>query len=797
MADNTTALTSRPQLPDSVLWSDENQIAIVTPPSIHIVTPTHSLPIRTSITPPRRDNPLVRDLPLVADEDVRAVHVWKNGFRHAVWSPTTCSSLHGCLLATVSLLFSVLVWQPTADPANSEWDIVLDLSDAFRTHVLECRDPDDPDDPTTSPLKLDELSRLSVLSIAWSPLAFAETLDRHFSLIALGSKDGVLTLWKFDPRTKTVAHVAQCVGSVSWVMNLAWSTWTTDADGTGTSAYMASACADGTLLVWNVAVTNDGMFSCTIEKVAELSKKDNRRISVLKFMQPSLTRDLPKRLAYGKGRKLTVWMEHSRREGEGNSLRYDTLALELPQVTSLAGIVWGLSGDELRVYGLHGQCLMIAIMAISDGTKTLIIEGDGTPDLERDIFQIPPGGITEEDGPPQNAGAADDDDGPVSTDKAMRPLIHGAATSANAIYDAVVYHAFADSDLVYLTEKHKVSSLVVRSVWGSRSGEEVEVELGSHVISGLKDPKLVRLFSPQYLMWDVVMYCVADFGQWPTMRDSFASRFLDSLRDFYITHDPGLPVRDVDGIQAAMLNLHQAMYHNSNMNALKLMNQLCRDLAAQAPPKSTLRPHVRDINVANLEALSLQYIQHVVPLIWVLLSTHPTITIHDGELKTIGLITDHVFLHLSDFSTGPVVPSLRAIHERLLAKHGLRLYHSGFDGTLARVVEVMDGGEEEDMADIVLGRERCMACGKGIRLQGLWRGVCEGGHGWDRCTVTLAVLGVVGLRSCGVCNVKIKIPTEPTSLHAFIDEKIEQCIYCGNHFQEPKKLLEDPADVEG
>src|SRR4051812_25092344 len=121
-------IRARPNLPNQLQWSDDNNISITTQTAIHILTPVH-----TGANLDRRITFLHAGLPLLSphshfqpslqydEENIQTSYALTEGYRYSSWSPTGMSKLNACLLSIVTTSHRVLIYSPKAHPANSEW----------------------------------------------------------------------------------------------------------------------------------------------------------------------------------------------------------------------------------------------------------------------------------------------------------------------------------------------------------------------------------------------------------------------------------------------------------------------------------------------------------------------------------------------------------------------------------------------------------------------------------------------------------------------------------------------------
>ncbi|KAJ3176764.1 hypothetical protein HDU87_004903, partial [Geranomyces variabilis] len=767
-AASVLRLTTRPLLPDSLSWSADNQIAVVTLLALHIVTPQQrnstDQPLRTLISSRalRGDSAILSELGRTEREGIHAVEVFKDGFFRSVWSPSGCSPQRGCLLATLGTLYSVIVWAPVADPATSSWEPVCDVSGTLIQTRLGRRKAES--------LSAQDIAKLSFVSIAWSPLCGAAKEDGA-SFISLGAKDGSVVILEYNADNKSVRPVAECPAVAdAWVSNLSWSSWSSPVSNRST-AYLAVAWSDGSACVYSVALTYGEDPELEIQRCAELFAADRRLVPALNFVQPSLDKHEP-RLALTKGRRLVVWF------GPTAQVPSDSIAaLDLPApIVTIAGVTWGLDTEELRLYSQSGSLFEISVTPPTASTPAaLALVEDSTADLWREVQQVPPEESAGADGDAAGGeDAEDDDDTPAAGGGAgLRLRIHGAAMSASSMYDAVLYHMSSITDM-YISPKQETSLLLLRPTF-SYSGDEFESAVQARFERHLSDSFLFLKMSSSYLLWDILQYCLVDLTLWPGPEQSFTARFAKSLEEFYVeTSANDSAASSNKSGETTRTRYRELLFCNPSANALRLTTALTSALVAVAAANlaagtdsTSLRAWAASVRKRNRAVLEEHFLAHTLRAVDARLTNGEGIA--DVDCRAVALMSDRV-LTLRSMSTRPdtapeattlvndAIAALRGIHASLETRAGVPpMYIASFDEMLAQMAETT---EQKSSATLLPARETCPACQAPVPLASLTLGVCGNGHVWNRCIATLGCLGVVGVRKCNGCGARISAASQ-------------------------------------
>ncbi|CED82729.1 WD40/YVTN repeat-like-containing domain [Phaffia rhodozyma] len=242
-------------------------------------------------------------------------------WRMACWSPSGLSSLGGCVLVGLTTNLDVFVFSPPKDPVLGLWQPIdtlvpklLDASDYPREAIMQLE---------TNIEKLDmEVQRVldaQTTCLEWSkqvvfPLN-AEGKRSFFSdgsLLALGHKGGCITFWlhAFDG---TLSLVRKIRVSKQWISSLTWSEWSSESP-YATHAKLAYTDPSGSihylLVTQNISSTTS--LSLSISEPKQLFPPDQRPASALVWTNRSNGDSNSSLLAWAKVGWLYVWSESVR-----------------------------------------------------------------------------------------------------------------------------------------------------------------------------------------------------------------------------------------------------------------------------------------------------------------------------------------------------------------------------------------------------------------------------------------------------------------------------------------------------
>ncbi|KAJ3083307.1 hypothetical protein HK102_001141, partial [Quaeritorhiza haematococci] len=569
ITEEIVKFTYRPSHPNSLAWSEDNQIVVVTPTAVHILTPKcfgstldrTSLFKRTSINVKHSEGKKFKfhsfERP-VNDPDVRPADILKEGFRSVAWSPTGFSALSGCLLATISTSHCVSVYEPSDDPATSEWKKIADLSDLLYSQYNFTEEE--------IMVSKSNLDKLESISIAWSGPCRLKASVKPVSLIAVGSKEGTVALFSYVNKPAICATFRP---HETWVTDLEWSDWFVDENGLP-YAYLSSAGADGSVYVWVVQLTRWSIsgggtgikLACNVTLRKVISQPELPVALAMRFYTDP-TRTSPPKCAVAKGSRVYVWYApHSILVPTPEHV-VDLTVYKMSVTMGVGGLTWSTSGNGLRVFTLDGKSTRLTFH-----NGTLVLGEDMTANLHQKIFQNSAqwvnGADDDEDGGDDDGSAAagggdDGAGGPIgASSKQLR--IYGSAGSWNGLVDALLYRISSSFDMEYKTAKSDVAFMSFQAAF-KQGDQELEQELIYTFKQLLARSDLLDRWTPSYLLWDLIEYCENESGTWNDIananaansvtggsssngannqqQESFFMKLMNALREFYITYDGG------------------------------------------------------------------------------------------------------------------------------------------------------------------------------------------------------------------------------------------------------------------
>ncbi|KAI9138506.1 transcription factor IIIC subunit delta N-term-domain-containing protein [Paraphysoderma sedebokerense] len=324
---DTIAFKSQPAVPDSLLWSEDNQLAVITNNAIEILSPKCRksstqlqspcsitvINAKTSATSQDNDEDeeitsrsvKVRAQRSSSDLSVRSNQYLSEGFRMAAWSPRGCTNHYGCYLAAITHSHRIPIYEPLSLPDTMNWTESYDLCEHIYNHY-------NPNGSIKSgSIKLSD--QYESISIAWSPVTPKDELTPRQSIIAVGAKNGNVTLW-------SIQNVVALLGEIDvgqqdgWVTRLAWGPWKEERNRLCYS-HLVTASSGGAVKVYGI----EGLYADPAESSTErnnvrfktsllrtLVPKDGSPVTVMKWFIP-VASEAPCRLAIAKGMECLVW----------------------------------------------------------------------------------------------------------------------------------------------------------------------------------------------------------------------------------------------------------------------------------------------------------------------------------------------------------------------------------------------------------------------------------------------------------------------------------------------------------
>ncbi|CAG8444643.1 3440_t:CDS:10 [Ambispora leptoticha] len=497
-------LKRRPDLPNSLRWSNDNQIVVVTPSALYICTPkykgsksdegytTTSNATSTSIHPDllRFEDVVINNpIPKKSDE----------GFRCATWSPIGCSSCNGCLLAVITTHYYVAVYGTKIGSFPTQWIEIVNLSQLLIENLYD--DDDHIQLKNRDGIFEKTSDEMLSTSIDWSSRCFPAGRD-PFSIIAVGSKAGTITLWR--SYKNNIEFIHKFKAHDSWVVSMSWSLWV-ELDDCTHAVNLVTGCVDGSVSLWKILFSlpildeeNDNDLINTIKVSSELQKP----LLIADSLIPSIIKwncdmdDNIDRLAFARGNKLYVLNAPSPFLLNTDKCVYLENSFSLSM--SITGMNWNYNASQLRVFSVDGKHWTFDV-----SENSMSINQDVTDFISQMIDEICLDQINNDD-------VLDQDEKEVEEDEDIgerKPLFYGVDASANEFF---ISRMISQTENEYVTDKVDNSYLSL-CLAEEENSSEISLSLISRIKNILKNNRFIlREKSPRYQFWDILEYFDAE-----------------------------------------------------------------------------------------------------------------------------------------------------------------------------------------------------------------------------------------------------------------------------------------------
>ncbi|KAJ3282967.1 hypothetical protein HDU79_009525 [Rhizoclosmatium sp. JEL0117] len=747
------------------------------------------------------------------------------GARLLAADTTTVKSTAACplspLLVTLASTFHLPLYAPAKDPSTNEWAQVGDLLPPLML-LYGVQGGREGDLEVEVDARVNSL--LETVSLSWSDVwIHPGNLHSRSAFLAIGSKEGTITLWKLDAGNHVPIYLTSIKPHNAWASRTAWSQWLSV--GPIQYCYMLSAYSDGQL--FSHLITYDpNSANLTIIVTAQLSPADNKPASVLKFhhSNPSLIR-----AAVSKGSTLHMWtaptptslFPPSFASTETSQIR----SLHLPLSMPVGGITWNLLGDEIHVYSTEGKCFTVALIAdqhpgpdtppshtdastfsgednfdpTSSAAATLVLLEDTTSQFYKEILGDDASGGNAEDDAAGEEEEGGEGGGPTSSHgKQIR--FYGAVSSPNGLVDFVLYNVSMSEGLEYRTGKTDNCQLLVHwNYSGRRAGNEVEDIVLRRIQNVLVRDDMLFRFSPAHLVWDVLGMLHHGFKEGEEVvvqDDGLVAKVLHEIIKFT------MEFQGVDGQRAIvspggpaeyLKNVPEMLFSNRRMNALRLQNHIYLHLINTIP--SLNKQETANLLLQNYRNLLQSYISVMLHHTHQYLQ-HPRVLLSETDLLMLTLLSDHCLQNSAYM--GEQIKQLVHVFATVKQRGAEPHIASICDEYLIKFRTVIQGGPGDPVGGMGESKEQCLACGGAVVFVSPWKAICLNGHPWDRCAVSLLTAATPKTRSCLGCNRKTISPEAlgdgepeggqgegptPSVVMKTLVQCMTVCLYCGNRLK--------------
>ncbi|GAA5999779.1 uncharacterized protein JCM10292_003741 [Rhodotorula paludigena] len=695
--------------------------------------------LRTSIAVEKKNT--VKWGEWVDEYDINVPGIVEPLWRSAAFSPSGLSKIGTCILATITNNGEALLFEPEKDAAKGEWNEMADLTsqlirDNVRSQVGHAEQTRD-----MRREMVGDLLRCQTSAIAWSPAVLGSARD--CSLLALGHRSGEVSLWRLDEDRKAAClKRIKVADEVNVISLLSFSDWTvqTSGDKSTASSQLAVADSDGRVFVVKITQSIDpasaeaGRTYDTDGSLA-IAEADGRTATQFCWLDRSSDRYL----AYSKlGTLQLTKVEH----GEAGDLRLEEeqeVELELVgQDRWMGATPWAACS------GLHYLA----------STDSLLVS------LSSSSFHVLPISPTlSHDTPLSTAYTAsarslfDEHLGRVRLRKdRFKVEGRGAVTrkeGAKVLGMVALENGARGADVAFIFETSRPDTFMYRTLADTRTHLVIGTLAGKQTAEGalaeldglLNSVKNARLEAPLSRLSPFLHFVATHASD-----ADFVAGLLDRLAP--LPFPPAdAPVIESDASVAD--RLEALLFSDEQLAEVRTKETIARTLLTCL---DDVKPEDQQRATWIQLALARQLIQG-------------TLRRLQGTLGSSAL-TD---------AEGPFNARL------LLAAHSL-VPVSQTDSVLP--ADALVQSYEQDDA--------CPACKAPVPLANARIARCTEGHQWERCSITLALVSTVSVRTCSTCSRKALLPdsvTSPAGAKLPADGAVGQllraatcCAFCGGRW---------------
>jgi hypothetical protein len=593
---------------------------------------------------------------------------------------------------------------PTA--VDAVWDCYLDMTAVISARLMKQR-------------KNVESFPFEIISASWS----SYLPQQKASLIAIGLKSGLLSLWTYVYPSVELLVTLQL--QPAWITHLDWAPQ---------GPCLVIAQSSGTVTVLRIKFSQSDS-SVYTEPIGSPFAEDYRKVSCLKWISSNI-------ILIAKSNSLCIW------DLETNTLR----DVKLPMSSMVTSMVLTADDASVRLFTLDGQIFVITLRGEFDSHETIstkrafFAKHNSIPADHSQVNTLTPnkseiGAHSKvsnelEDGEDENGEDGDDETGDaVPSFNRKQPRFHGACRSTNGVYNAVLYTIFPVNELYYRTSKVDNSYLdfLCVNTLGEDDIEEVALERLLYSLQPQSNdlPAVLPLPGTKSLLWDLLSLSEMELMRGISLHSSFFNRFMGYLEHWVSESSSSQPIG------------HDMISRLRHYNPYRWFYML--ELFSQGKP--SFPPNIR--NGSNFKRIRSQL--YCVFLEEVFIECHRRLKkIHVGVFlknKSDWEIMERLCLALGAFITdgsaafaGGAIRSLRNLFKLLIETMANNATPEGGPYSIAKVFE-WDTWIDKLTSDpvplsenLLLKTDNCPACSMLVRVtccEGNIGAVCEKNHIWS------------------------------------------------------------------
>ncbi|KAI8147696.1 transcription factor IIIC subunit delta N-term-domain-containing protein [Fennellomyces sp. T-0311] len=730
------SIQGRPFFYGALQWSEDDQIALCLRNAVHIIAPAfvdlrseEESHVHIGLKELRKGNPNAPSESTVEDKPVQPSVLIDESYRCARWSPTGLSNLNGCILAVVTTQHQVTLY---SSPGPGEYfTTCLDMTPLVKEHVLGTKD-----EFTTT----EELDRFQTLHCAWSRRIVPDALAEKPALIALSNKAGEITLWSYH-HIPGSQFCTSFVPHQSFVNLLEWSQWRTN--GTTYTAYLFSACVDGTVAVSSVEVDiagdNDGgtaIQSVIVSVCKTWFTSDPANVSILSTWDDLKSGGRAIKVALCKNARVEI---ASLILDEDNDITEHWSQYYLEYSTmGLSGAKWSPDGSQLQLYTYDCQAI---VLDIDNHAKSAVNEEKTAQTNQRILNKVNQQWVLEQ---------AKMDRETVATSHPVVPKILSVDYSITGLYSVILFTIRPELDSNYYGTNNMDVCFTAFVLHGERQDDKIVKRICDTMEAYQKDPDFLLTLPIQALLHESFQYVVDEDA------DTAMLQLLETL-DRLMSQDKsssGTLARKVYCderataariVLRAQIDLKEYELPEESMHKLVVLSRKAKSFLQQQFAANTLK-HISDLPDERLKKFN------------------------DDVMVTL-LLCDRILA-----SAEPIDFALEQV--RMLSQRLCSLSEA-FQGELDKAVILLNN---EELQEPLPGREKCPSCEQLLTIDSGQLAVCPSFHIWGCCSLTNRAFASDRLRVCMLCGEKSLAPGShpPDSLTEFILLECDKCILCGS-----------------
>ncbi|SAL98717.1 hypothetical protein [Absidia glauca] len=740
------SLTGKPSGFDSVSWSEDGMLSICTDSNIHVVTPL----ITTTLSDLDEYDigAVVNDLlpenadfgeSSVLEKPLQSSYSMQESYRCAQWSPTGLSRKHGCLMTILTTKHRVLLFEP--DKVTSNWVLCLDMTHLVKKDALQ-------DSATGEFDTLEQINRFHSLYMAWSPTLYIDAIPSNPSLLAISNKAGGISLWSYSVK-QGIQHQVSFQPHTTFCNLMYWSKWRRKGDGSYVG-YLLSTGANGIAVLTSVNVMcgEKSITSVETHTVYQWFEEGSSLANVIKLWDASgdtiMILIVKQLVVYSLVLKVQDGLQLA---PEGTWMDF----IIPSSAVGVTGAYFASNGSQIRLFTYEGDGL---VMVYQDGAWNLddSLSAELTKKLQlkyRQQWMEETSKYEEED---------------ILNGMDMVPRVWGVDTTPHGLYSAVLFMIKPVVDIHSYNESRD-STNITFLVHPQIDGVDATAKLLEKLVSYINDPDFFFTYSVRSILHELLEFLLdeEDNTQFMALLNTLNEILESSSSRDLSGGDASNLKRQVYG-EPKIIAARILLYINTELKLYKLQDDT-RQLLFEMYNKS------RHYVTCNFLQSILSYMNDQSDDYWSSLTNEDIFQILlwcDASLsEVLGL---REVLPVTD-----MLQPLKTTYEKL-HRH---CPSSPLLGNISASIFMVDS-----IANIPIPFSLDDLC------------ACDGGHVFNRCSVTLQVIASPVYQSCIKCgSTRLPLPTvdtnaqHPSSMLSVSDTVLSNCwmcIYCGSDMETKK-----------